>query len=217
MAYQHVTLEQKQKAFADLREVKELFASRGWFPGTSGNLSVRVGNFAPDDFHFAVTASGKDKTVHTPEDYLIVDQNGKPCEATSLRPSAETLIHTEIYRLTRAGAIFHIHSVYNSIVSEWFWDRKAVPVTAVELIKGLNIWDEDAHIDIPIVSNYADIPRIVPEVTASLNPRIPGVLLRNHGIYAWGANAFEAKRHIEAFEFLFEYVYRWELLKGRQS
>lgn len=216
MTYQEVKLEEKQKAFAELREVKELFASRGWFPGTSGNLSVRLGEYTPQSFQFAVTASGKDKTVHTPEDYLIVDQNGSPCEATSLKPSAETLIHTEIYRLTGAGAIFHIHSVYNSIISEWFWDRKAVPVDGVELIKGLNIWDEDAHIEIPIVSNFADIPRIVPEVTEILDQRIPGILLRNHGIYAWGANAFEAKRHLEAFEFLFEYVYRWELLKGKK-
>ncbi|MFX3633439.1 MAG: methylthioribulose 1-phosphate dehydratase [Candidatus Pristimantibacillus sp.] len=216
MTYQEVKLEQKQQAFAELREVKELFASRGWFPGTSGNLSVRVGDYTPESFQFAVTASGKDKTVHTPEDYLIVDQNGLPCEATSLKPSAETLIHTEIYRLTGAGAIFHIHSVYNSIISEWFWERKAVPVDGVELIKGLNIWDQDAHIEIPIVSNFADIPRIVPEVTEILDQRIPGILLRNHGIYAWGANAFEAKRHLETFEFLFEYVYRWELLKGKQ-
>jgi methylthioribulose-1-phosphate dehydratase len=215
MSFEQIALEDKQKAFADLRDVKELFSSRGWFPGTSGNLSVRVGDYSPEQFQFAITASGKDKTVHTPEDYLFVDQNGKPCEATRLKPSAETLIHCEIYRLTGAGAIFHIHSVFNSIVSEYFWDRKAVPVDGVELIKGLNIWEEEAHIDIPIVSNFANIPSIIPEVTDRLDSRIPGILLRKHGIYAWGANAFEAKRHIEAFEFLFEYVYRWELLNKR--
>jgi len=213
MSYQDIALEEKQRAFAELREVKELFASRGWFPGTSGNLSVRVGGFEPGDFQFAITASGKDKTVNTPEDYLIVNQNGKPCETTSLKPSAETLIHCEIYRLTGAGAIFHIHSVFNNVISEYFWDRKSVPVDGVELIKGLNIWDEEAHIDIPIVSNFAHIPSIVPEVTERLNPQIPGIILRKHGIYAWGKNAFEAKRHIEAFEFIFEYVYRLELLK----
>ncbi|MDQ0058139.1 methylthioribulose 1-phosphate dehydratase [Paenibacillus harenae] len=217
MSFDRIALEDKQKAFADLRDVKELFSSRGWFPGTSGNLSVRVGDYSPEQFQFAITASGKDKTVHTPEDYLFVDQDGKPCETTRLKPSAETLIHCEIYRLTGAGAIFHIHSVYNSIVSEYFWDRKSVPVDGVELIKGLNIWEEEAHIDIPIVSNFAHIPSIIPEVTERIVSHIPGILLRKHGIYAWGANAFEAKRHIEAFEFLFEYVYRWELLnKGNR-
>ncbi|MDF2835251.1 MAG: methylthioribulose-phosphate dehydratase [Paenibacillus sp.] len=218
MTFSSVRTEQKQSALAELREVKELFASRGWFPGTSGNLSVRVGDYSPEQFQFAITASGKDKTVHTPEDYLFVDQDGKPCESTSLKPSAETLIHCEIYRLTGAGAIFHVHTVFNSVISEYFWDRKSVPVDGVELIKGFNIWDEEAHIDIPIVSNFAHIPSIVPEITERLTDRIPGILLRKHGIYAWGANAFEAKRHLEAFEFLFEYVYRWELLKnGRRD
>lgn len=213
MSFQQIALEDKQRALSELRDVKELFATRGWFPGTSGNLSIRVGEFQPDDFQFAVTASGKDKTVHTPEDYLFVDQDGKPCETTRLKPSAETLIHCEIYKLTGAGAIFHIHSIFNSVISEYFWDRKAVPVDGVELIKGFNIWDEEAHIEIPIVSNFAHIPSIVPEVTERIDKKIPGILLRKHGIYAWGANAFEAKRHLEAFEFIFEYVYRLELLQ----
>ncbi|GGF89154.1 methylthioribulose 1-phosphate dehydratase [Paenibacillus abyssi] len=213
MSFLDISLEEKQKALAELRDVKQLFADRGWFAGTSGNLSIRVGDFTPEQFHFAITASGKDKSMQTPEDFLFVDQQGKPAETTRLKPSAETLIHCEIYRLTGCGAIFHVHTVFNNLISEYFWDRKSVPVDGVELIKAFNIWDEEAHIDIPIVSNYADIPRIVPEVTSAFNPQIPGIILRKHGIYAWGANAFEAKRHLEAFEFIFEYVYRWELLK----
>lgn len=83
----------------------------------------------------------------------------------------------------------------------------------VELIKAFNIWDEEAQIEIPIVPNYADIPRIAELVERSILPRIPGILIRKHGICAWGANAFEAKRHLEAFEFLFEYAYRLAVLK----
>lgn len=213
MKLDQISLEEKQSALAELKEVKQLFASRGWFAGTSGNLSVRVGDYDANEFNFAITASGKDKTIHTPEDYLFVDQDGKPSEKTNLKPSAETLIHCEIYRLTGAGAIFHVHTVYNNVISEYFWDRKSVPVDGVELIKGFNIWDEEAQIEIPIVSNFAHIPSIVPEVTERLNMAIPGIILRKHGIYAWGSNAFEAKRHLEAFEFIFEYVYKLELLK----
>ncbi|MFD2332081.1 methylthioribulose 1-phosphate dehydratase [Cohnella sp. GCM10020058] len=208
-----ILLEDKQRVYRELDAVKSDFASRGWFPGTSGNLSMRVGGFEPDRFAFAVTASGKDKAASTPEDFLLVDQTGAPIEATRLKPSAETLIHCEIYRQTGCGAIFHIHSVYNSIVSELFWERRAVPVEGVELIKAFNIWDEEAVIEVPIVSNFADIPRIVPEVKERLDKRIPGILLRKHGIYAWGRDAFEARKHLEAFEFLFEYVYRMALLK----
>lgn len=208
-----ILLEDKQRVYRELDAVKSDFASRGWFPGTSGNLSMRVGGFEPDRFAFAVTASGKDKAASTPEDFLLVDQTGAPIESTRLKPSAETLIHCEIYRQTGCGAIFHIHSVFNSIVSELFWERRAVPVEGVELIKAFNIWDEEAVIDVPIVSNFADVPRIVPEVKDRLDKRIPGILLRKHGIYAWGRDAFEARKHLEAFEFLFEYVYRMALLK----
>ncbi|WP_159884029.1 methylthioribulose 1-phosphate dehydratase [Paenibacillus puerhi] len=212
MSFHHITLEEKQQAFAELREIKTLLASRNWFPGTSGNLSVRVGPFDREQFAFAVTASGKDKSVHTPSDYLLVDQHGKAIEATSLRPSAETLIHCEIYKATGAGAIFHVHTVFNNVISELYGNRGSVPIDGVELIKAFNIWDEEAQIEIPILPNYAEIPRIAELVERSILPRIPGILIRKHGVCAWGANAFEAKRHLEAFEFLFEYAYRLALL-----
>lgn len=207
-----ILLEEKQRAFAELREIKANLAARGWFPATSGNLSVRVGGFDPEQFTFAITSSGRDKSVQTPEDFLLVNEKGVATEATSLKPSAETLIHSEIYRLTGAGAIFHVHTIFNNLISELYWERKSIPVDGVELIKAFNIWDEEAQIEIPILPNYAEIPRIAALVEDAIIPRIPGIVLRKHGIYAWGANAFEAKRHLEAFEFLFEYVYRSHLL-----
>jgi methylthioribulose-1-phosphate dehydratase len=207
-----ITLEEKQRAFSELRDIKADLAARGWFPATSGNLSVRVGGFSPEAFTFAITASGKDKSIQTPEDFLLVNELGKPTDATALKPSAETLIHSEIYRLTGAGAIFHVHTIFNNLASELYWEQGKIPVDGVELIKAFNIWEEDAQIEIPILPNYAEIPRIAALVEGAIVPRIPGILLRKHGIYAWGANSFEAKRHLEAFEFLFEYVYRWSLL-----
>ena len=60
----------------------------------------------------------------------------------------------------------------------------------------------------PIVENYADIPKLAAAIDKVITPEVPGVLIRNHGIYAWGKNDFEAKRHLESFEFLFEYHLR---------
>ncbi|EFU41451.1 methylthioribulose-1-phosphate dehydratase [Paenibacillus vortex V453] len=217
MAFSDIPLEQKQAALHDLKEIKALFAARNWFPGTSGNLSVRVGEFSPEQFYFAVTASGKDKSVHTPEDYLFVDQDGAPSEATGLKPSAETLIHCEIYRKTGCGAIFHVHTIDNNLISDWYGEQGYVPAQGIELIKAFNIWDEDAAIRIPVLPNYADIPRIAELVPDALDPAVPGILLRNHGIYAWGKNAFEAKKHLEAFEFIFEYSYRRLLLNAAST
>ncbi|MNR14151.1 Methylthioribulose-1-phosphate dehydratase [compost metagenome] len=106
-----------------------------------------------------------------------------------------------------------MHTIFNNLASELYGERGSIPVDGVELIKAFNIWDEEAQIEIPILPNYAEIPRIAELVEGAIVPRIPGIVLRKHGIYAWGANAFEAKRHLEAFEFLFEYVYRLHLLK----
>lgn len=213
MSLSNVPAEDKNRVLGELADIKDLFAARNWFPGTSGNLSMRVGEFSPESFHFAVTASGKDKSKRTPEDFLIVDQNGKPAETTGLKPSAETLIHCEIYRLTGCGAVFHVHTVFNNLISEYYGEQGHVPVQGVELIKAFNIWEENAAIQIPVLPNYADIPAIARLVPDVLNTAVPGILLRNHGIYAWGRDAFEAKKHLEAFEFLFEVAYRRLLLE----
>ncbi|WP_035100263.1 methylthioribulose 1-phosphate dehydratase [Aneurinibacillus terranovensis] len=203
--------EQRQHAFHQLDEVKRSFAARGWFPGTSGNLSIKAHT---EPLLIAVTASGKDKTISTPEDYLIVDAENQPYEATKLKPSAETEIHTAIYRnIPQAGAVFHIHTIDNNLISELYGDTGFVSLKNQELIKGLGIWEEGAEIRIPIVENYADISRLARAVEQVLDCHIPGVLIRNHGIYAWGKNSFEGKRHIESFEFLFAYHLRWLQLR----
>ncbi|RXT04841.1 methylthioribulose 1-phosphate dehydratase [Ammoniphilus sp. CFH 90114] len=196
----------RQEIIHSLNEVKQNFANRGWFPGTSGNLSIKVQDHP---VIFAVTASGKDKTKITPNDYLFVDIDAKPVEQTNLKPSAETLVHSVVYdKIQDAGAVFHVHTIANNVVSELYGDQGYFEIGNQELIKGLGIWDEGAVIQIPIVENYADIPRLAKEIEKVLNPQIPGVLIRNHGIYAWGRNDFETKRHVEAFEFLFEYHLR---------
>ncbi|MBA4494359.1 methylthioribulose 1-phosphate dehydratase [Paenactinomyces guangxiensis] len=209
-----IDLENIQHSFAELREVKDLFARRNWFPATSGNLSVRVEVPDGEPPLIAVTASGKDKSVHTAEDFLLVDLEGKPVLPTRQKPSAETLVHTTIYqKIKQCQAIFHIHTVFNNLISELYGAQQEVTFTNQEIIKAFNIWDEGAAVELPIVENYAHIPTLAKEVGQVLDPRIPGVLIRNHGIYVWGDSVFAAKRHLEAFEFLFEYQVNLFLLK----
>ncbi|GGH24076.1 methylthioribulose 1-phosphate dehydratase [Paenibacillus segetis] len=208
MDYADITLEEKQTVLEELRTIKEQFAARDWFPGSSGNLSVRVGDFSPDSFHFAVTASGKNESVHTPDNFLFVDSSCEPCETTKLKPSIEALIHAKIYRMTGCSAIFHVHTVFNNLLSERFGESGFLQVQGIELIKELGIWEENTSIRIPILPNHADILSIAKLIPSALNPDIPGILLRNHGIFAWGKNALEAKHHLEVFEFIFELEYR---------
>jgi methylthioribulose-1-phosphate dehydratase len=189
----------------ELADVKDELAVRDWFMGTSGNLAIKVND---DPLQFLVTASGKDKRKRTSEDFLLVDGNGKPVNETHLKPSAETLLHVEIYQKTTAGCSLHVHTVDNNIISELYGEKGEVVFSGQELIKAFDLWDEDAVLRIPIISNPAHIPTLAKEFSEHIQEDKGAVLIRNHGITVWGKNAFEAKKLLEASEFLFRYHLR---------
>lgn len=198
-----------ESQWKELADIKDELAARDWFPGTSGNLSIKV---TDSPLQFLVTASGRDKRKRTPEDFLLVDEFSQPLEDHQLKPSAETILHQRIYEKTDAGCSLHVHTVANNVVSELYADEGEMTFRQQELIKAFNLWEEDAAITIPIVPNYADLPRLAEAVANEIKPGVFGVLIRNHGITVWGKNGFEAKKHLEAFEFLFEYHLRLKQL-----
>ncbi|GAF15570.1 LOW QUALITY PROTEIN: methylthioribulose-1-phosphate dehydratase [Bacillus sp. JCM 19045] len=202
------TLQLSQK-WEELADIKDELAARDWFPGTSGNLSIKV---ADDPLAFLVTASGKDKRKRTPDDFLLVGPDSKPLEPTTLKPSAETVLHQRIYEKTDAGCSLHVHTVDNNLISELYADRGEIVFSQQELIKAFNIWEEDGTLTVPIVENFADLTKLAAAVAEQIHLDIHGVLIRNHGITAWGQTGFDAKKKLEAFEFLFSYQVKKELL-----
>ena len=186
----------------ELADIKDELALRDWFMGTSGNLAIKVQD-AP--LEFLVTASGKDKRKRTSEDFLLVDADGKAVEETSLKPSAETLLHCAIYGKTGAGCSLHIHTVANNVISEIYGDQGKIDFQGLELIKAFGLWEENAVLTIPIIPNHAHIPDLTEEFEKHLSADSGAVLIRNHGITVWGKDPFEAKKLLEASEFLFQY------------
>lgn len=208
MPFTSISFEDKQSVLNELRRVQEQLSQRGWFPGNSGSLSVRVGDFQPDQFYYAITSHSTSPRIDTPKDFLFVNAKGEPCETTKLQPGSDVSIHSKIYRMTGCGAILHVHTVFNNLLSEWYGEAGYLPVQGIDLIKQLAVWEGHTELHIPIVPNYAAIPLIASSLSRAIQSDIPGILLRNHGIYVWGCNAFEAKQHLEAFEFIFEVEYR---------
>lgn len=188
--------------WTELSDVKEELANRDWFFGTSGNLSIKV---SKDPLTFLVSSSGKDKRKITNEDFLLVNDQGKAVEPTALRPSAETLLHLEVYRKTEAGCSLHVHTVDNNVISELYGDMGEITFSGQEIIKAFGFWEEDAEVRIPIIKNHADIPTLAEEFSDFVHGDAGAVLIRNHGITVWGKTAFEAKKYLEAWEFLFSY------------
>ncbi|MBG9916871.1 methylthioribulose 1-phosphate dehydratase [Bacillus sonorensis] len=201
-----------KKRWQELAEVKRELAARDWFPATSGNLSIKVSD---DPLRFFVTASGKDKRKETDEDFLLVDEEGMPAESGhTLKPSAETLLHTYVYKKTNAGCCLHVHTIDNNVISELYGQEKQVSFRGQEIIKALGYWEENAEVTVPIIENTAHIPDLAADFAAHLTKDSGAVLIRSHGITVWGRTAFEAKRMLEAYEFLFS----WHLkLKSFQT
>ncbi len=206
--------EEKQKAVNVLNDLKVKLYNKGWFPATSGNLSYKLHD---DPLIFAITTSGKDKGTVTHEDVIFVDKDGKPVEKTRLKPSAETLIHSYVYQKTDASCVIHIHTQANNFISYVYFEEGKVKIKDFEMIKALDIWEEDAEIEVPIVDNYFDLKKLAEESGKSINPKVPAILIKNHGIYCWGKSEFEAKRHIEAFEFMFSLMKDIILYKGNKN
>jgi len=178
--------------------VREL-AALGWTPATSSNFSRRL-----DERHAAITVSGRDKGRLVEDDIMVVDFDGRAV-GSDHRPSAETLLHTQLYRrFPEIGCVLHTHSTVQTIASRLFAGAGKVRLEGYELLKAF--YGNDTHeaaIDLPVLANSQDMPELAARVEALLDTQcLWGYLIDGHGIYAWGRDMAEARRHLEAFEFL---------------
>ena len=175
-------------------------AALGWTPATSSNFSMRL-----DASHIAVTISGRDKGRLSGEDVMVVDLDGGAV-ATTARPSAETLLHTQIYRrFADANAVLHTHSRAQTVASRLFASRGVVRFEGWELQKAITGYmTHESTLDLPVFANTQDMSELVREVDAWIDAGKPlsGYLIDGHGIYTWGRDMPETRRHLEAFEFL---------------
>ena len=191
-----------------LCETAHWCAARGWVPATSGNFSVR-------DAHaqqFLISRSGVDKGRMTTADLLTLDALGHVVRGAAsggaAKPSAETALHVVIYRDRKeACAILHVHTIWNTLIGTRFMGAGEFKITGYELLKALDgVTTHEHHEVVPVLANsqkYGELSvklgEILKEGTAS-----HGVLLSGHGLYTWGKSVEDARRHLEALEFLFE-------------
>lgn len=191
-----------------LSEAGYEFYRRGWVMGTSGNFSAAIER---EPLQICITASGNDKGALDEEHFLEIDDNADVLQGFG-KPSAETLLHLTIYRMrSKAGAILHTHSVWGTLLSDIFNEDGVIKLEGYEMLKGLSDVITHEHCEIlPIIENSQDYIALshVIDNTLRENHNIHGIFLRRHGLYTWGKNIAEARRHIEIFEFLFEVLGR---------
>ncbi|MFC0141192.1 methylthioribulose 1-phosphate dehydratase [Erwinia mallotivora] len=186
--------------------------ARGWAPATGGNMSLRQ-----DRDFCLLSESGKDKGALTRDDFIQVEiaSNRVPSGRT---PSAETGLHTLIYRLfPQAGAVLHTHTVNATVLSR-IEKGAALALQGYEMQKTLT--GQSSHLDtvaIALFDNDQDITALAARIEqfAQQTPLRYGFLLRGHGLTCWGKDVSEAKRHLEGLEFLFQCELQRRVLEAR--
>ena len=136
-----------------------------------------------------------------PEDMVVVDLNGTIIEG-NYKPSSDTPTHLVLYKsFPEIGGIVHTHSTY---ATAWAQAGLAIP----------NIGTTHAdyfHDPIPCTDDMTEqeikgayeqeTGNVIVKRFKGLNTtHTPGVLVKNHGPFAWGKNVQEAVQHAIVLE-----------------
>lgn len=154
--------------------------------GTSGNLSVRIGD------KVIVTPSGLDYESITPSDLVVVDMDGNMVDGTR-RPSSEVPLHLTTYRCSDAQAIIHTHSKYAVAVGTITDELPAIHYT-INILGG----------PVRVVPFEVFGSRELADAAADAFVDRQGILLRNHGAVTYGSDLAQALDRTIKLEWLAE-------------
>jgi L-fuculose-phosphate aldolase len=162
-------------AWSDVVRTARRTVDDGLVVGTSGNVSVRVG----DDL-VLVTPSGVPYHQLGPKDTVGVDLDGEQVIG-ELRPTSELAMHLAVYRNTDARAVVHTHAVHATAVSTLLYELPAIHYMAAALGGKIRVADYATYGTDELAEN----------MLKALRDRT-GCLLRNHGTIVYGDDLDQA-------------------------
>jgi L-ribulose-5-phosphate 4-epimerase len=171
---------------------------------TFGNAS----GISREDGLVVIKPSGVPYEEMKPQDLVVTDLDGKIVQG-KLRPSSDLPTHLVLYReFPEIGGVAHTHSEY---ATSWAQARKPIPcfgTTHADYFHGpVPVTDEMPEKD--IASDYEKntgdaIVRALRHTTAS---ETPGILVANHGPFAWGKDADAAAHNAVILEAIARMAY----------
>ena len=192
---------------SELVNTIHFYNQKGWSPATSTNYSFR------DEQDIWVTRSGIDKSEITEDDFILVNEKSIPLGRYSgIKPSAETQIHCDIYKLfPDTKVILHSHSKFPVVCS--IKNNEFIEFDGFEVQKGFKCQiTHNQKVKIPIFANSQDMSFFTKELSSRKDELENSCfIIQQHGTYAWGETLFEAKRHLETLDYLCECW--WEMNK----
>jgi len=183
----------------DLREeivqtCRRMSAS-GLVAGTEGNVSART-----PEGNVLITPSGLEYAVTEPEDVVAVSLEGETLDG-AFEPSAETPMHTGIYRSRpETFGVVHTHARFSTTLACLGWEIPPVHYMLASL-------SDEGRVPVAGYATYGteELARNASEALGSVHR---ACLLRNHGTIAVGATVSEAYSRAELLEQMAEVYYR---------
>lgn len=186
-----------EKLRADVLDANLELVRRGLVLHTFGNVSGigRAENLV------VIKPSGVPYDEMRAEDLVVTDLAGKVIEG-QLRPSSDLSTHLVLYKtFPHVGGIAHTHSEY---ATAWAQARQPIPcfgTTHADCFHGpIPVTDSMSAVEIEseYEKNTGDV--IVRAFATLDSAAIPGVLVANHGPFAWGADAASAAHNAVMLE-----------------
>ncbi|MGV9453242.1 class II aldolase/adducin family protein [Streptomyces sp. NPDC003635] len=165
---------EEARAWADLVTTARRTVAEGLVVGTSGNVSVRVGDTV------LVTPSGVPYDRLGPQDVTGVDLRGRQVLGR-LRPTSELPMHLAVYGATDARAVVHTHAVHATAVSTLVEEVPAIHYITADLGGPARVAPYATYGSEELAENML---RALADRTACL--------LQNHGTMAYGASLSQA-------------------------
>jgi L-ribulose-5-phosphate 4-epimerase len=176
-------------------------AESGLVMGTFGNVS----GVDRDSGLFVIKPSGVPYGALSAEDMVPVSLETGDVLEGALRPSSDTPTHLALYRAFDCGGIAHTHS---EVATAFAQARLPIRCTGTT---HADYFCSEIPVTRPLTSDEVaqeyelNTGHVIVERFRELNldaMRTPGVLVANHGPFAWGVDPFQAIEHAEVLEFL---------------
>lgn len=190
--------------------IKELNL-KGHNIATSGNYSLK---FSDQIDRAYISESGIDKSqfcvTNLFEIYMdsflpVLDEN------KGRKPSDETAIHMMIYKIIGSGCVLHSHFIESLLIAEMYPHKDIITLSDLEMIKAFKgIKSHQDSINVLLVPNTQEIKElsIKMEKVITNTSNCFALILRGHGVYVWGETVDSAKRHLEALQYIFQFIIR---------
>ncbi|MEU3793159.1 class II aldolase/adducin family protein [Streptomyces fructofermentans] len=189
--------EELERAWGELVATARRTVADGLVVGTSGNVSVRVGDTV------LVTPTGVPYDRLAPADACGVDLDGRQVLG-SLVPTSELPMHLAVYRATGARAVVHTHAVHATAVSTLVTELPLIHYMAAAL---------GGPVRVAPYATYGT-EELAENMLSALRDRT-ACLLQNHGTLAHGSTLDQAYDRTAQLEWMCRVWLTASALPGR--